>query len=150
MRYLRSFRLYESENNLEKEILSYYDDIVEILDDWSSGYDFKFYEGLRRRDILQFIISPKGYPDHHKSINPIHIDKYVLECFKTLDYFMELNFGLVYSHSYYFCDHNYHEINSDIFKSEGKLVTMVQLFYKLKDGQSFNNQENKSDESFPY
>jgi hypothetical protein len=61
----------------------------------------------------------------------VYIDSDILEDFNRLNYYISLEFGFVYTHSYYFIDHDYNSINGDIFSSEGKYVSMVQIYYEL-------------------
>jgi hypothetical protein len=99
-------------------------------------------------DKLAMQIIPKGYPDMHGHVDPVYISSDILEDFSSLNYFINLEVGFVYTHSYYFINHDYRSINSDIFSSEGKYVSMVQVYYELgdlKESKEFNSSLKKVD-----
>ena len=77
---------------------------------------------------FQLQILPKDYPDS-RDIGPTLIDTDILDDLERVCNFIKLEIGFNYSHSYYFINHNYKNINRDIFTSEGKLVTMIQMFF---------------------
>ena len=146
MRYLKSFN--ESKGGgdslkLGSELMSdYIEDVKDFLPDFINSYDIRFllitsensgWRGEKSVDKLCMQIIPKGYPDMHGHVDPVYISSDILEDFSNLNYFINLEVGFVYTHSYYFIDHDYRGINSDIFSSEGKYVSMVQVYYELGD-----------------
>lgn len=108
----------------------YIDDIRDFLPDFISSYDIRFLLISSYSKLIMHII-PKGYPDSHIDIEPIYIDSDILGDFRSVINYISSEVGFVYTHSYYFIEHNYGNIQSDIFRSEGKLVTMVQIYFDI-------------------
>ena len=129
MKYLKKY----NESNLEsgsKIVDSIRLDIEDILVEFNSDYDIRFvhYDTIYSKDNFQLQVLPKGYPDS-RDIGPTLIDTDILDDLERVCNFIKLEIGFNYSHSYYFINHNYKNINRDIFTSEGKLVTMIQMFF---------------------
>jgi hypothetical protein len=112
-------------------------EIEDILIEFKTNYDIKFvqhdyylnyYETTDSKDNFQLQIIPKGYPDSG-DVEPILIDGDILDDLGRVCSFIKNEIDFKYSHSYYFINHDYKRINSDIFESEGKLVTMIQMFF---------------------
>ena len=105
-------------------------EIEDILVDFRFGYDIMFvhYNTIYSKDNFQLQILPKDYPDS-RDVGPTLIDNDILDDFRTVCSFIKLEIGFNYSHSYYFINDDYENINRDIFTSEGKLVTMIQMFF---------------------
>jgi hypothetical protein len=131
-------------------------DIEDRLDEFKFGYDFKFVHydmrttfpitssgvlpvGNHSENNFQLQILPKGYPNS-KDIDPVLINSSILGDLRTVISFIEKEIKFKYSHSYYFVEHKYDKINSDIFTSEGKLVTMIQMFFTGPDDLSYLNE----------
>lgn len=130
MKYLKKY----NESNLEsgsKIVSPIRLEIEDILIEFKgSGYDIRFvhYDTIYSKDNFQLQILPKGYPDS-RDIGPTLIDTDILDDLERVCNFIKLEIGFNYSHSYYFINHDYKNINRDIFTSEGKLVTMIQMFF---------------------
>jgi len=105
-------------------------EIEDILVEFKTNYDIKFvhYETSYSEDNFQLQILPKGYPDSG-NVEPILIDSDILGDLSRVCSFIKNEIDFKYSHSYYFINHDYKNINRDIFSSEGKLVTMIQMFF---------------------
>ena len=128
MKYLKTY----NESNLagSKIVAPIRSEIEDILVEFKTNYDIKFvhYETTDSKYNFQLQIIPKGYPDSG-DVEPILIDGDILDDLKRVCSFIESEIDFKYSHSYYFINHNYKNINSDIFSSEGKWVTMIQMFF---------------------
>jgi hypothetical protein len=129
MKYLKTY----NESNLDSGgniVAPIRSEIEDILIDFVTNYDIKFvhYETIYSEDNFQLQILPKGYPDY-RDIDPILIDSDILDDLGRVCSFIKNEIDFKYSHSYYFINHNYKNINRDIFSSEGKLVTMIQMFF---------------------
>ena len=129
MKHLKKY----NESNLEsgsKIVDSIRLDIEDILVEFNSDYDIRFvhYDTIYSKDNFQLQILPKGYPDS-RDIGPTLIDTDILDDLERVCNFIKLEIGFNYSHSYYFINHDYKNIIRDIFTSEGKLVTMIQMFF---------------------
>lgn len=130
MKYLKKY----NESNLEsgsKIVSPIRLEIEDILIEFKgSGYDIRFvhYDTIYSKDNFQLQVLPKRYPD---SINfeSILIDADKLGDLERVCNFIESELDFKYSHSYYFINDDYKNINRDIFTSEGKLVTMIQMFF---------------------
>jgi hypothetical protein len=72
---------------------------------------------------FQLQIIPKDWPNNFNDIDPILIDNDTLNDFKGVIEYIRKEIGFKYSHSYYFLNHKYDKIYSDIFNSLGKSVT---------------------------
>ena len=135
-------------------------DIEDRLDEFKFGYDFKFVHydmrttfpitssgvlpvGNHSENNFQFQILPKGYPNS-KDIDPVLINISILGDLMGVISFIEDEIKFKYSHSYYFVEHKYDKMNSDIFTSEGKLVTMIQMFFTGPDDLSYLNEAGYS------
>ena len=139
MKYLKSFNESKGGGRFEpagdslklgSELMSdYIDDIRDFLPNFKK-YDIRFLL-ISSGTKLAMQIIPRGYPDTHRSVESVYIDSDILEDFNRLNYYINLEFGFVYTHSFYFIDHDYNSINSDIFRSEGKYVSMLQVYYEL-------------------
>jgi hypothetical protein len=132
MKYLKTY----NESNLDSGgniVAPIRSEIEDILIDFVTNYDIKFvhYETIYSEDNFQLQILPKGYPDSG-DVEPILIDGDILDDLKRVCSFIKNEIDFKYSHSYYFINHDYKRINSDIFSSEGKLVTMIQMFFIKK------------------
>ena len=131
-------------------------EIEDILIEFKYGYDIKFVHydmrttfpisssgvlpvGNHSENNFQLQILPKGYPDS-KDIDPVLIDRDILDDFRTVISFIEKEIKFKYSHSYYFENHKYNKVLGDIFTSEGKLVTMIQMFFTGPDDLSYLNE----------
>lgn len=122
------------------------DDIKDMLVDFTNDYDIKFllssptrfhnHYGEKPHSILQMKILPKGYSffGYTKDAYPILVDEDTLNNFKKVINFIESEIGFKYTHSYYYEDHNdtpsSANIKNDILKSDGKLVTVIHIFFK--------------------
>lgn len=129
MKYLKKY----NESNLEsgtKIVEPIRLEIEDILVEFKSDYDIRFvhYDTIYSKDNFQLQILPKGYPDS-RDIGPTLIDTDILDDLERVCNFIKLEIGFDYSHSYYFINHDYKNINRDIFTSEGKLVTMIQMYF---------------------
>jgi len=129
MKYLKKY----NESNLEsgtKIVDPIRLDIEDILVEFKSGYDIRFvhYDTIYSKDNFQLQILPKGYPDS-RDVVPTLIDTDILDDLERVCNFIESELDFKYSHSYYFINHDYKNINRDIFTSENKLVTMIQMFF---------------------
>ena len=131
-------------------------DIEDRLDEFKFGYDFKFVHydmrttfpitssgvlpvGNHSENNFQLQILPKRYPNS-KDIDPVLINSSILGDLMGVISFIEDEIKFKYSHSYYFVEHKYDKMNSDIFTSEGKLVTMIQMFFTGPDDLSYLNE----------
>jgi len=155
MKYLKSFNesifSLSSEDKMVKlgsELMSdYIEDVKDFLPDFINSYDIRFLLISSGTKLIMQII-PKGYPDMHGYVDPVYISSDILEDFSSLNYFINLEVGFVYTHSYYFIHHDYNNIKGDIFSSEGKYVSMVQVYYELgglKESKEFNSSLKKVD-----
>jgi hypothetical protein len=133
MKYLKRY----NESNISPDynvVAPIRSEIEDILIEFVSNYDIKFvhyffgYETSYFDDNFQLQILPKGYPDSG-DVEPILIDGDILDDLERVCSFIKNEIDFKYSHSYYFINHDYKRINSDIFSSEGKLVTMIQMFF---------------------
>ncbi len=105
-------------------------EIEDILVEFVSNYDIKFvhYETSDSKDNFQLQILPKGFP-YSGDVEPILIDGDIWADLERVCSFIKNEIDFKYSHSYYFINHDYKNINRDIFSSEGKLVTMIQMYF---------------------
>ena len=129
MKYLKRFN--ESNISPDYNVVSpIRSEIEDILIEFKYGYDIKFvhYDTTYSKDNFQLQILPKGYPDS-RDVEPILIDRDILGDLRTVISFIESEIKFKYSHSYYFINHDYKRIIRDVFESEGKLVTMIQMFF---------------------
>jgi hypothetical protein len=128
MKYLKTY----NESNLagSKIVAPIRSEIEDILVEFKTNYDIKFvhYETTDSKYNFQLQIIPKGYPDSG-DVEPILIDGDILDDLKRVCSFIKNELDFNYSHSYYFINHYYKRITSDIFESEGKWVTMIQMFF---------------------
>ena len=129
MKYLKTY----NESNLDSGgniVAPIRSEIEDILIEFKTNYDIKFvhYETIYSEDNFQLQILPKGYPDTG-DVEPILIDGDILSDLGRVCSFIKNEIDFKYSHSYYFINHDYKRINRDIFESEGKLVTMIQMFF---------------------
>ena len=128
MKYLKTY----NESNLagSKIVAPIRSEIEDILVEFKTNYDIKFvhYETTDSKYNFQLQIIPKGYPDSG-DVEPILIDGDILDDLKRVCSFIKNELDFNYSHSYYFINHDYKRITSDIFESEGKWVTMIQMFF---------------------
>jgi hypothetical protein len=129
MKYLKRY----NESNLaagSKIVAPIRSEIEDILVEFKTNYDIKFvhYETTDSKYNFQLQILPKGYPDSG-DVEPILIDGDILDDLKRVCSFIKNEIDFNYSHSYYFINHDYKRITSDIFSSEGKWVTMIQMFF---------------------
>ena len=133
MKYLKRFN--ESDSKFE---LLYYpairSEIEDILVEFRTDYDIKFvhYSTIYSKDNFQLQILPKGYPDT-RGIEPMLIDGDILGDLNRVCNFIEGELDFKYSHSYYFINHDYKNTTRNIFSSEGKLVTVIQMYFVGKD-----------------
>jgi len=141
MKYLKNFNeSISSEDNIVKlgnDLMSdYIEDIRDFLPDFNRySYDIRFLLiGSGTKLIMQII--PKGYPDSHRNIESVLIDDDILDDFKGVTNYIYSEVEFIYTHSYYFIDHDYNHIKSDIFDSEGKYVTMLQIYFDLVVNQN--------------
>lgn len=139
MKYLKRY----NESNLEsgsKIVEPIRLEIEDILVEFKSDYDIRFvhYDTIYSKDNFQLQILPKGYPDS-RDVGPILIDEDILGDLERVCNFIESELDFKYSHSYYFINHDYKNINRDIFTSEGKLVTMIQMFFVGTNGINESN-----------
>jgi len=163
MKYLKSF----NESNISPDynvVAPIRSEIEDILIEFKYGYDIKFVHydmrttfpisssglpvGNHSENNFQLQILPKGYPDS-KDIEPILIDRDILGDLRTVISFIESEIKFKYSHSYYFINHDYKRIIRDVFESEGKLVTMIQMFFTgpndLNESSAFESYQGVND-----
>jgi hypothetical protein len=129
MKYLKTY----NESNLDSGgniVAPIRSEIEDILIEFKTNCDIRFvhYETIYSEDNFQLQIIPKGYPDSG-DVDPILIDGDILDDLRRVCSFIKNEIDFKYGHSYYFINHNYKNINRDIFSSEGKLVTMIQMFF---------------------
>ena len=132
MKYLKRFNEsnLDSGGNIVSPIRS---EIEDILVEFRFGYDIRFvhYDMIHSKDNFQLQILPKGYPN---SSDTILIDSDILGDLSRVCSFIESEIGFKYSHSYYYAENivNGGEkpvYEEDIFKSEGRLVSIIQMFF---------------------
>ncbi len=128
MKYLKRYN--ESNMSDYNVVAPIRSEIEDILIEFKTNYDIKFvhYETSDSKDNFQLQILPKGYP-YSGDVEPILIDGDILGDLLRVCSFIKNEIDFKYSHSYYFINHDYKNINRDVFESEGKLVTMIQMFF---------------------
>lgn len=118
------------------------DDISDMLVDFV-GYDIKFIpvNMLDSSVCFQLQIFRKGWPlAGYESIDPVLVDRDILDDLGRVCNFIELEVGFGYTHSHYHYSKPLHRYNNsrqrsmreeDIFKSGGKMVTDISMFFTL-------------------
>jgi hypothetical protein len=135
MKYLKRFN--ESKSEIDKLIDPVRSEIEDILIEFKSGYDLRFqYFAFFRSFQLEII--PKGYPLTHSDIEPILIDSDILGDLMAVCKFIKSELSFNYMNSYYYesKDIRYNYPLDDVFKSSGKLVTVIQMYFKRTDNSN--------------
>ena len=138
MKYLKK---YNESNEIDRDELNSIidpirDDIRDMLVDFV-GYDIKFIpvNMLDSSVVFQLQILPKGYPLRgYESIDSILIDGDILDDLVRVCDFIKSEVGFGYTHSYYFVDNYPNRFSmraEDIFKSGGKKVSSISMFFKM-------------------
>jgi len=135
MKYLKRFN--ESKSQIDELIDPVRSEIEDILVEFKSGYDLRFqYFAFFRSFQLEII--PKGYPLTHSDIEPILIDSDILNDLMAVCKFIESELSFNYMNSCYYesQDTRYNYPLDDVFKSSGKLVTVIQMYFTRTDNSN--------------
>ncbi len=135
MKYLKRFN--ESKSQIDELIDPVRSEIEDILVEFKSGYDLRFqYFAFFRSFQLEII--PKGYPLTHSDIEPVLIDSDILNDLMAVCKFIksELSFNYMNSCYYESQDTRYNYPLDDVFKSSGKLVTVIQMYFTRTDNSN--------------
>ena len=132
MKYLKRFN--ESKSEIDKLIDPVRSEIEDILIEFKSGYDLRF-QYYSFFGSFQLEIIPKGYPLTHSDIEPVLIDSDILGDLMAVCKLIksELSFNYMNSQYYESKDIRYNYPLDDVFKSSGKLVTVIQMYFKRAD-----------------
>jgi hypothetical protein len=132
---MKSYKEFINESNemdrdeLDNLINPIRDDISDMLVDFV-GYDIKFIpvNMLDSSVVFQLHIFRKGWPlPGYESIDPVLVDRDILDDLVRVCDFIKSEIGFSYTHSYYYYNHFREE---DIFKSGGKkVVTSISMFF---------------------
>jgi hypothetical protein len=132
---MKSYKEFINESNeIDRDVLDNLinpisDDIVDMLVDFV-GYDIEFIPVNMYSSTLSFQIHifRKGWPlPGYESIDPILIDADILGELSRVCDFIKLEIGFDYTDSYYYYNHFRED---DIFKSGGKKVTDISMFFE--------------------